>query len=255
MTIQKPYKRTYRQFKDGEYTEGGRSKYIEHIKFAEAPEKYIRAFLLILKDLQELFDYVEPSDKNLKCYSYRIHSLLVRTCIEIETNFQAILMENEYKKKKSDLNMHDYIKIEKSHFLSKYKIKIPNWDGSKSIHKPFSEWKSFFTDSEYKPLTWYKIFTETKHNRHDAFKKANFGTLINAICGLLVILSAQFGTNDFVQRNEIMEYNIGPNDGMKTGIGELFRVQFPKNIPDDLMYDFNWEELKNDENPFQNFDY
>lgn len=54
----------------------------------------MRAFLLVQKDLQELFDYVEPADKKLCCYSYRIHELLMRTCIEVKANCKAILSEN-----------------------------------------------------------------------------------------------------------------------------------------------------------------
>ena len=69
MSITRPYRRTCRQFKDGQYFEGGRWGYLLHPKFAQSPEHYVRAFLLIQKDLQELFDYIEPADKNIKCYS------------------------------------------------------------------------------------------------------------------------------------------------------------------------------------------
>lgn len=77
MTINRPYRRTCRQFMDGEYGEGGRWGYIVHPKFAQSPSHYIRGFTLLLKDLQELFDYVEPAEQNLACYSYRIHALLL----------------------------------------------------------------------------------------------------------------------------------------------------------------------------------
>jgi hypothetical protein len=74
-------------------------------------------FLILLKDLQELFDYVEPADKNLSCYSYRIHALSRRACVEVEANCKAILKENGYTKS-GDWNMGDYKKIEKTHLLS-----------------------------------------------------------------------------------------------------------------------------------------
>ena len=61
-----------------------------------AGRQYIRAFLLIQKDLLELFDYVEPADQNLDCYSYRIHELHMRACIEVEAHCKAILSENNY---------------------------------------------------------------------------------------------------------------------------------------------------------------
>lgn len=47
----------------------------------------------------------------------------------------------------------------------------------------------------------------------------------------------------------------GPKDGMETGIGEFFRVRFPTNWPSELQYDFDWEKLKGELDPFQAIDY
>jgi hypothetical protein len=54
--------------------------------------------------------YVEPADKNLECYSYRIHALLLRACIELEANCKAILKENGYSKG-GNWKIDDYKKI------------------------------------------------------------------------------------------------------------------------------------------------
>ena len=192
MPINRPYRRTYRQFVDGRYTEGG-AGYIVHPKFAKSPEQYVRAFFLLLKDLQELFDYIEPADINLSCYSYRIHALLVRACVEVEANCKAILKENGYAKR-SDMNMGDYKKINFTHRLSSYRVKMPYWNGANHLRSPFKPWA---TD---RPLAWYQAYNTTKHDRHVEFKEATFEHLIDACCGVLVILSAQFGTNDLHQR-------------------------------------------------------
>jgi hypothetical protein len=100
MGINKPYHRNCRQFIDDSYADGGKWTYIIHPSYAKSPEQYIRAFQIILKDLQKLFEYVEPADGNLKCYSFRTHELLMRVCIEAEANFKAILLENDYPKRK-----------------------------------------------------------------------------------------------------------------------------------------------------------
>lgn len=96
MTITNSYYRTCRQFSDGSYASSGKAKYIERPEFAQDAAHYVRAFLLIQKDLINLFDYIEPSDQNLQTYSFRIHELLLRTCVEVEANFKAILRENGY---------------------------------------------------------------------------------------------------------------------------------------------------------------
>jgi hypothetical protein len=218
-----------------------------HPKFAESPQHYVRAFLLLLKDLQELFDYVEPADRNLVCYSYRIHALLLRACVEVEANCKAILRENGYNRP-GDWNMGDYKKIEKTHFLSTYEVKVPNWTGTRALRSPFAPWASGAT------LPWYEAYNISKHDRHSQFKKATFKHLIDASCGLLVLLSAQFETNDFSPGNTSLVVE-GASDGMESGIGGYFRVRFPANWPHDLRYDFDWQKLKSEQDPFRTIDY
>jgi hypothetical protein len=65
-----------------------------HPDYAKTPEQYIRAFKILQKDFIELFDYIEPADRNNPAYSYRTHALLMRVCIEIDANFKAIFVEN-----------------------------------------------------------------------------------------------------------------------------------------------------------------
>ncbi len=217
-------------------------------RFAESPEHYVRAFLIILKDLQELFDYVEPADKNLACYSYRIHGLLLRACVEVEANCKAILKENGYNRS-GDWNMDDYKKIVKTHLLSSYEITVPNWTGTKRNRSPFSNWSSGGS------LPWYQAYNTTKHDRHLEFEEATFEHLIDACCGLLVLLSAQFETNDFSPGPTLLALEGYEDDGMESGIGGYFRVRFPADLPADLRYDFDWRELKNEPDPFQTIDY
>ena len=83
---------------------------------------------------------------------------------------------------------------------------------------------------------------------------ATFAHLIDASCGLLVLLSAQFETNDFSPGNRLLALD-GPDDGMESGIGGFFRVKFPDDWPDDMKYEFDWQTLKKQDDPFQEFDY
>jgi hypothetical protein len=247
MPVDRPYRRTCRQFVDGHYSEGGRWQYVLHPKYAQSPEHYVRAFLILLKDLRELFDYVEPADGNLSCYSYRIHSLLLRACVEVEANCKAILTENGYRRS-GDWNMGDYRKIEKTHLLSGYEVLVPNWNGTGSIRKPFAAWASVGS------LPWYRAYNTTKHDRHERFADATFDQMLDACCGLLVLLSAQFETNDFSPEESVLTIE-GRGDGMESGIGGFFRVRFPNNWPIDLRYDFDWQQLKNEPDPFGTIDY
>jgi hypothetical protein len=247
MTIDHPYRRTFRQFSDGSYTEGGRAGYVEHPMYAQSPEHYVRAFLLLLKDLQELFDYVEPADENLQCYSYRIHALLLRACVEVEANCKAILIENGFTKS-GNMTMGDYKKINFTHRLSSYYVKAPFWSGVKDFRSPFLYWDSNSS------LPWYEAYNTTKHNRYTAFKEATLDHLIEAFSGLLILLSAQFGNNDFSPNSAFLVVE-GSSDGLEDSIGDFFRVRYPNDWPKELCYEFNWQQLRNQTDPFQTFDY
>src|ERR1044072_3260892 len=113
MGLSHPFKRTARPFTKGRGYGYENCAYVEHPDFALDAKHYIRAFKIIQKDLLNLFDYIEPAEKNLPCYSYRVHELLLRASVEIEANCKAILLENGYAKTNGDLNFGDYRKLNK----------------------------------------------------------------------------------------------------------------------------------------------
>ena len=205
----------------------------------------MRAFLIIQKDLIELFDFVEPSDKNSECFSYRTHQLFVRACIEVEANCKAILEENGYTSS-TWLNMSDYKKIEGSHRASGVRIRLPLWNGAQGERIPFHAWSS---GSE---LAWYKAYHGTKHDRHNQFEQANLNNLVDAVCGLAALLATQFHTEDFANISLLAAE--GPTDGYDAAIGGYFQVRLP-DWPDNERYDFEWANLKTEADPFEVYPY
>lgn len=250
MSIKKPIIRNVRAFINNEYSEWWRRQYIIDPRYAKNPSSYIRSFLLILEDLKNIFNYIEPSDINLKCYSFKIYEILLRSCIEFESNCKAILIENWYKKNPNDMNIIDYNKIEYTHNLSSYLVKVPFWSWSNNIRQPFKDWK----DPLKGPLTWYQAYNTTKHNRQEEFSSATFENMIDSVCWLLVILSSQFYNNDFWPVNYLVT-NGNNLDNFDSATWNYFEIKYPGNRKDELKYDFNREELKNNDNPFDKFDY
>lgn len=246
MPIDRPFVRTARQFLAGSYDRAAKTAYTEDPRFAVEPEHYIRSFQILLKDLRDLFDYVEPADINESCYSYRIHALLLRTCVEVEANCKAILQENGYQSS-GNLTMNDYKKIDATHRLSSFKIVVPHWSGKHSVRTPFAAWKTAGS------LPWYGAYNAAKHDRHNAFERATFLHLVDAFSGLLALLSAQFIGNDFT--GDVQWVRGSSADGTKRGIGGFFRVRYPDDWPDDECYDFDWTTLSAQPDAFNKFDY
>jgi hypothetical protein len=248
MPVTQPYYRTCRQFSDGHYAHDGKARYIADSRFAKDGEHYVRALTLLQKDLQELFDFVEPDDKNKDCYSYRIHELHMRAAIEVEANCKAILAENSYVKldpktgkpalkrngDPADWNMGDFKKLERTHLLSNYEVRLPVWKGPNQVRQPFKGW---VTDGA---LPWWDAYNAAKHDRHEKFAEANFTMLIDAICALVAVLSAQFHTHDFSPGAIFLSWGSGRPAGYKTAIGDYFLVKFPAWSAAD-QYDFKWD--------------
>jgi hypothetical protein len=255
MGLSKPYKRTCRQLADGSYSNNGHWQYLLHPDYVKNPQHYIRAFEIIQDDFINLLKYVEPCENNLDTISLIIHQLLMRVCVEIEANFTAILLENGFQLPKGDKNLSikHYLLINHTHKLSSYKASLPIWIGNNKIRAPFVNWDN------NGGLSWYQAYNKSKHDRYNHFEKASFENLYDAICALVILLSAQFKNEDYSLKEanlSLCGYNYKPESNLpNTALGGFFRVEFPDDWDLNERYDFNWQVLKNDKNPISTFDY
>lgn len=204
--------------------------------------------MMIHKDLAHILEYVQADNRNGSVFGYRIHELLMRTCVECEANFKAILQENSFTKS-GRWTMREYSRVDHSHRLSDYQVFLPSWRGTMGEFCPFGAWK------EGKPLPWYEAYNGSKHDRHESLSSANLQMLIQAVGGLLVLLISQFNNEDYSGLPEGLAIG-GPSlYKWDATIGDLFRISRPDNWTEDQFYDFDWKELKGLIDPFQKFDY
>lgn len=225
--------------------------YILDQEYAASPDHFIRGYQMIQSDLQKLFEYVEPSPEGLQTYSYRIHELLMRTCIEVEANFKAILAANIFTPKTIyDYKITNYKKINKSHHLSSFELTLPIWNGPRRVWRPFADWET--EDS----LGWYRAYNRSKHDRYSDFKLANLENLISAVAGLLVVLASQYHDQDF-SPGQVLVARSGQHDyhEMEDALGGFFRIKYPDDWSDNELYDFDWNLLKDQPDRFQKYDY
>lgn len=259
MAHNKPFHRNARGMIEGQNAGYSGWAFIEDREYAQNPEHYIRALILIQNDLQSIFEFVEPADESKTAFSYRIHALLMRTCIEIEANFKAILDENIFTRPSGrSLNIRDYRKIDVTHHLSSYEAVLPIWNGTSPSIKPFEPWFAFRGQSAPNggvTLPWYRAYNASKHDRQQEFKEANLWNLIQAVSALLIVVSAQFKTVTFDAGPDHIIMGSGTYHPYQHSIGSLFRIKVPSDWAEDESYDFNWSELKNEPVRFQKIDY
>jgi hypothetical protein len=252
MPILKPFHRNYRPVVKGHNSGYSDWAYIVDKEYCKSPEYYTRGFMIIQKDLIQLFESIEPSKVNLKTYSFRTLELLIRICVEVEANFKAILKDNIYtptdKKDKPiperNWNINTYKIIDKTHRLSDYQIELPIWHGEGRFRAPFKNWNND------ESIDWYQKYNRAKHDRVNSFEEANFETLIDAFAGLAVLISSQFRTEDFQPGPTLLAL-----ESSNSGIGGYVIPHFPKTWTDDEKYKFDWATLKNEEDRFQKINY
>ncbi len=251
MALNKPYYRIIRPFKVNSTSYlGGISSHLVDFKYAQDRIELCRAYQLIEKDLLHLFEYIDPCDDNLNTYSHRTYELFLRTATEFETNCKRILEANGYKKS-GNLTIQDYYKIHQASQLGHYKISLLLWPAAPKTFEPFKEWVEQ-VENPYS-LAWYKAYNEVKHDRYKNFKKASLENVLTAISGLKAILFSQF----------FIFTTIGSDSGMHSdddtfgvsNIGEIFTVMPYKGWKPEECYDFDWEKIKNDDEPFEKFSF
>ena len=74
------------------------------------------------------------------------------------------------------------------------------------------------------------------------------------MCGLVALLSAQFRDEDF-SRTNLRSWSFSREDSFETAIGGFFLVAYPIDWPAEERYSFDWQVLKLEAEPFQNFNF
>ncbi|MGX1317750.1 hypothetical protein AB7M17_001203 [Bradyrhizobium sp. USDA 377] len=131
--------------------------------------------------------------------------------------------------------MLDYRKLDQTHHLSSFQVRLPIWKGSENPRAPFAAWKVGGA------LPWYQAYNTAKHSRHQNFDLSNFGNMLDAMCGLVAILASQFVTIDFGPEGYFAESS--PVEGYEMAIGGYFEIKLPDDWPLQDRYSFDWRTI------------
>lgn len=167
------------------------------------------SYSLLIKDYNELLDFVYPTDSNETTYSHRIYELFLRTATEFENFSKQKLIADKYGKKPSLMNIEDYKTLDIKLGLSSLEVGLLYWNPSKKYVKPFDDWRTGYT------LNWYSDYNKVKHNRTDNFDKANLGNLTLGLAGLFLVSYKLFGIS-FFNRFQTRVSSGGTSFGGKT---------------------------------------
>jgi len=255
--IKKPFYRMYRPLigNSGDF----KNPYFLDHRNIRGWSSSIRAFEIIVEDFKKICEYIDPTDENFTVYSHRIYELFLRSCTEIESNMKNILDVNGYIKRGKNnkiinikyWNISDYKKLEKGLKLSNYKVVLNFLN--KGLGDEFSPYQNLAKGKSNK-LVWYQDYNNVKHDRDNRFHEANLENLIFAICGLFVILFAQYGIQVFNSFQIVDGYTEDNGSGLLYNDSSIFGI-IPPEWKKDEKYHFNWDELSKEKIPFVKYSF
>lgn len=241
MAISKPYYRIFRP--------GAGFDFLKDTRYCNEANELFRALQLLELDLKKVFEYVEPCKDNSKTYSQRLYELLLRACTEFEASAKAILCANSYQKSQDDFTIKDYRLINKATKLSEYKVSLLPWSPVSKVLQPFKDWKRTHE------LDWYSAYNSVKHNRFAEFSKASLNNVINAIAGVCIIIYSQINYLAItgIPHSNQFELGIVDEDNYLPLVNNsIFSISAPS-WNNNEKYNFNWNELKTDSEPFDKY--
>lgn len=213
----------------------GPGSYLDDPRFAPGYHSLVRAGAVLDRELDLLFDFIEPCDENQHCFSHRTFGLLGRSAMEVEALLSLSLEAAGIEPAGGKPNMSDYKELEDDLRLSEYKVRLPIWSGVASEFQPFRQWSGEL--EERGKLDWWRCYTDTKHHRVEHFARATMRAAVEAAGAALICLFAQVAGRALDASSDIFGAYIADQDGWITG-DRLFEI-LPPVWPEDDKYRFD----------------
>lgn len=144
----------------------------------------LRRTKLLWAELERVLEVVAPNVENFAAFGDTIRRAIIMTCAEIETEFFAILKENNYPNDRP--NISDFMKVDRFTSLSIQTVEFLDFPSIPAM-------EPFHSFSEQKAPYWWNNYNKLKHEMPDSISKANIETLFSAFAGLICLLASEYG--------------------------------------------------------------
>lgn len=157
---------------------------------------------LLARDLDELFETIQPAEENLGAYGHRIRRVLVLACTEVERAWHGIAMANDLLSKGTG-NVGDYYQLHQPMRLGEWLLEI-EFAGDLVECAPFGAWE------KGRPPHWWRAYNESKHDHAKQLEAATLETACHAVTAAFVMGWAQFGKAALQSRPHSIRANETP---------------------------------------------
>lgn len=148
-----------------------------------------QALRMLVQRLDEIFLYIEPTEKGLATFGHKTRELLILACTEVENNWkQYMIRVNAQPTNGRDFNMVDYVRLQSPMRLAEFEISLPLY-GEVGAVRPFQEWDVV---RPTRSLEWYDAYNKTKHDRNTHFELSTLKNCIHSVIAALVAFCVRF---------------------------------------------------------------
>jgi len=152
----------------------------------------IRSYANLCKEMDEIFNYINPTPKNNQTFGHKCRELLILACTEFEYLVLQFLKENNYPAKKR-YTTEDYYVAQEVFKLNEYAVQLKMYPMFGLI-APFYGWDK---SQPTKSMRWYDSYNKVKHDRGGNFEESNLINMIFSVSAIHIILVAQYGERIF----------------------------------------------------------
>lgn len=156
----------------------------------------------LVEMLNVIFQAVHPVADNMACFGSSIRNLLILACTECEAQWRGVLQANGHSATSQNFTTKDYVKLLPAMRLNEYAVKLNHYPWLPEV-APFSNWN---TSKPTQTIGWYDDYNAVKHDRENAFHRANLESAINAIAAVWIMVAAQFGIHGMREFDDLFRY-------------------------------------------------
>jgi hypothetical protein len=154
--------------------------------------------MALREQLERMFRTVHPTKKNFEAYGHDIRNVLILASTEVEAHWKGILKANGA----GGESTKDYVRLLPAMKLDECAVALPFYPWLDPV-RPFAGWTASLSTQS---LGWYDAYNAVKHDRETSFERGTLLDALQAVCGVAVLLFAQFGRTAFHNAREMNSF-------------------------------------------------
>jgi hypothetical protein len=150
----------------------------------------VNQLTILVRNLEEIFRSIEPSQANMQTYGHLIRNTLLLAAMEFENECKGVLTANGYSPAPANARWStaDFVKVLSPLRLQEFEVDLSFYPALAS-RKPFQGWN---IPAPTQSLLWYDAYNAVKHDREREFHRATLEAAIDAVTACAIMLAAEY---------------------------------------------------------------